>query len=64
MVSSVLAFFGGVRAVCSSYVTMFVFVAFTIVREHGGRFLSSGTLLWRMRKPCAYVLFALYSKLC
>ena len=45
-------------------VTMFAFVAFTIVREHGGRFLSSGMSLWSMRRPCAYVVFALYSKLC
>ena len=44
--------------------TMFAFVAFTIVREHGGRFLSSGMSLWRMRRPRAYVVFALYSKLC
>ena len=43
---------------------MFAFVAFIIVREHGGRFLSSGMSLWRMRRPCAYVVFALYSKLC
>ena len=42
---------------------MFAFVAFTIVREHGGRFLSSGMSLWRMRRPRAYVVFALYSKL-
>ena len=42
MVSSVLAFFGGVLAVCSTV----TFVAFTIVQEHGGRFLSSGMLLW------------------
>ena len=34
MVSSVLAFFGGVLAVCSTV----TFVAFTIVQEHGGRF--------------------------
>ena len=44
--------------------TMFAFVVFTIVREHGGRFLSSSMSLWRMRRPCAYVVFALYSKLC
>ena len=50
---------------------MFAFVAFTIVREHGGggggggrRFLSSGMLLWCMRRPFAYAVFALYSKLC
>ena len=42
---------------------MFAFVAFTIVREHGGRFLSSGMSLWRMRRPRAYIVFALYSKL-
>ena len=36
-------FFGGVLAICS--ITMFAFVAFTIVHEHGGRFLSSGMLL-------------------
>ena len=46
-------------------VTMFAFVAFTIVREHGGRFLSSGMSLWRMGRPraSAYVptfVFALY----
>ena len=46
---------------------MFAFVAFIIVREHrgggaGGRFLSSGMSLWRMRRPCAYVVFALHSK--
>ena len=45
-------------------VTMFAFVAFTIVHEHGGRFLSSGMSLWRMQRPRAYVVFALYSKLC
>ena len=45
-------------------VTLFAFVAFTIVRERGGRFLSSGMSLWRMRRPRAYVVFALYSKLC
>ena len=45
-------------------VTMFAFVAFTVVREHGGRFLSHGMSLWHMRRPCAYVVFALYSKLC
>ena len=45
-------------------VTMFAFVAFIIVREHGGRFLSSGMSLWRMRRPCAYGVFALYLKLC
>ena len=45
-------------------VTMFAFVAFTIVRKLGGRFLSSGMPLQRMRRPCAYVVFALYSKLC
>ena len=40
-------------------------VAFNIVREHGGRAVeSSGMSLWRMRRPCAYVVFALYSKLC
>ena len=60
MVSSVLAFFGGMLAVCSTV----TFVAFTIVQEHGGRFLSSGMLLWRMHRPRAYVLFAMYSKLC
>ena len=42
---------------------MFAFVAFTIVREHEGRFLFSGMSLWRMRKPCAYFVFALCSKL-
>ena len=55
-----LALFGGVLAVCSAV----AFVAFTIVPEHGGRFLSSGLSLWRMHRPCAYVVFALYSKLC
>lgn len=55
-------FFGGVLAICS--ITMFAFVAFTIVHEHGGRFLSSGMLLWHMRRSCAYILFALYSKIC
>ena len=60
MVSSVLAFFGGILAVCSTV----TFVAFTIVQEHGGRFLFSGMLLWHMHRPCAYVLFAMYSKLC
>ena len=45
-------------------VTLFAFVAFTIVGEHGGRFLSSGMSLWRMRRPRAYIVFALYSKLC
>ena len=62
MLLSVLAFFGGVLTVCSA--TMFAFVAFLIVREHGGRFLSSGMLLWRLRRPCTYVLFTLYSKIC
>ena len=38
-------------------VTMFAFVAFTIVRELEGRFLSSGMSLWRMRRPRAYVVF-------
>ena len=60
MVLSVLAFFGGVLAVCSTV----TFVAFTIVQEHGGRFLSSGMLLWCMRRPWTYILFAMYSKLC
>ena len=45
-------------------VTMFAFVAFTIVCEHGGRFLSSGMSLWCMWRPCAYVVFVLYLKLC
>ena len=35
---------------------MFAFVAFTIVCERGDRFLSSGMLLWPMRRPCAYVV--------
>ena len=43
---------------------LFPFVVFTIVPEHGGRFLSSGMLLWGMRRPCAYILLALYLKLC
>ena len=43
---------------------LFPFVVFTIVPEHGGRFLSSGMLLWGMCGPCAYVLLALYLKLC
>ena len=38
-------------------VTMFAFVEFTNVREHGGRFLSSGMSLWRTRRPRAYVVF-------
>ena len=56
-----LVAFGRLQRCC---VTMFAFVAFTIVREHGGRFLSSGMSFWHMRRPCAYVVFALYSKLC
>ena len=60
MVSSVLTFFGDMLAFCGAV----AFVAFTIVQEHGGRFLSSGMLLWHMHRPCAYVLFAMYSKLC
>ena len=43
---------------------LFPFVVFTIVPEHGGRFLSSGMLLWGMRRPCAYVLLVLFLKLC
>ena len=40
-------------------VTMFAFVAFTIVRELEGRFLSSGMSLWRMRRPRAYVVLSI-----
>ena len=43
---------------------MFAFVAFTIVCEHGDRFLSSSMSLWYMRRPCVYIVFVLYSKLC
>ena len=30
----------------------------------GDRFLSSGMSLWCMRRPCAYVVFSLYLRLC
>ena len=43
---------------------MFAFAAFTFVCEHEGRFLSSGMSLRPMRRLCAYVVFALYLKLC
>ena len=65
MVSSVFgAFWWRVGRLQRCCVTMFEFVAFTIVPEHGGRFVSSGLSLQRMHRPCAFVVFALYSKLC
>ena len=45
----------------------FVVVGFACVlcsRVYPEHTLSSGMLLWRMRRRCAYIVFALYSKLC